>query len=98
MTILRSRAANKSCLEAPEAVWMSLTDMIEGIFLKSGLSGGDILDVEQGLAGELGDHGVGMAEQEDQQTKPAEFARFNSDYGNGFCHLRNLSVAFRPAF
>jgi hypothetical protein len=70
--------------------------MIHGIALKSRLSGGDILNVEQGLAGELRDHRVGVAEQEDQQTKPAEFAGFNSDYGNGFYHVRNLSVAFRP--
>jgi hypothetical protein len=56
-----------------------LTDKIQGISLKSRLGAGDILDVEQGLAGELGDHGVGMSEQEDQQTKPAEFAGFNSD-------------------
>jgi hypothetical protein len=72
--------------------------MIHGIFPISRLSGGDILNVEQGLTGQLGDHGVGMAEQEDQQTKPAEFAGFNSDYGNGFCHVRNLSIAFRPGF
>jgi hypothetical protein len=42
--------------------------MIQGISLKCRLSGSDILNVEQGLAGELGDHGVGMAKQEDQQT------------------------------
>jgi hypothetical protein len=75
-----------------------LAGMTQGISLKSRLSGGDILNVEQGLAGEFGDHGVGMAKQEDQQTKPAEFAGFNSDYGNGFCHVLNLSIAFRPGF
>jgi hypothetical protein len=72
--------------------------MIHGIYLKSCLRGGDILYVEQGLAGELGNHGVGMTEQEDQQSKPAKLARFNSDYGNGFCHVWNLSIAFRPGF
>jgi hypothetical protein len=56
--------------------------MIQGVSLKGRLSGGDLLDVEQGLSDEFRNHGVGMAEQEDQQTKPAEFARFNSDYGN----------------
>jgi len=56
--------------------------------------GGGLFEVEQGLMGQLGDDGIGVAKEKDQQPQPREFLGIDSDDRQGAGHAE-LQVTSR---
>jgi hypothetical protein len=52
---------------------------------RSGLGGG-LREVEEGLAGEFGDGGIGVAEEGEEGADPGKLARGQTDHGYAARH------------
>jgi len=60
-----------------------------------GCPAGCLSHVEEGLAGEFGDRGVGVTEELNERSNPAQLVGINADHGNILGH-GNLQESFRP--
>jgi len=63
-----------------------LAGMVDGLGARDGALMGGLGEVEEGLAGEFGDAGIGMPEQGEEHTEPAKLAGVDSDDRDRFGH------------
>jgi hypothetical protein len=72
--------------------------VVDGLGVRDGAPVGGLSEIEEGLAGEFGNAGIGMAEQDEEHTEPAKLAGFDSDDRDRFGHrilLLNSSAGMR---
>lgn len=77
-----------------------LAGVIDGLCARDGASMGGLGEVDEGLAGQLGDAGIRMPEQSEQHAKPAKLAGVDSDDRDRFGHkflLHNFSTGMRDS-
>jgi len=74
---------------------LALPGVVDGLGAGDGASLGGLIEIKEGLAGEFGDAGIGMAEQGEEHTEPAKLAGVDSDDRDRFGHrilLLNFSA------
>ena len=74
--------------------------MVDGLGMREGAPVGGLGEVEEGLAGEFGDAGIGMPEQGEEHAEPAKLAGVDSNDRDRFGHrilLPNSSAGMRDS-
>lgn len=64
----------------------ALAGVVDGVGVRDGALVGGFGEIEEGLAREFGNAGIGMAEQGKQHTEPAKLAGVDSDDRDRFGH------------
>jgi hypothetical protein len=67
--------------------------VIDGLGVRDCATVGGLSEIEEGLASEFGNAGIGMAEQGEEHTEPAKLAGVDSDDRNRFGHRILLLIS-----
>ena len=65
---------------------LGLAGVVDGLGVWDGALVGGLGEVEEGLAGEFGDAGIGMPEQGEEHAEPAKLAGVDSNDRDRFGH------------
>ena len=60
--------------------------MVDRLGVRDGALAGGLSEIEEGLASEFGNAGIGMAEQGEEHAEPAKLAGVDSDDRDRFGH------------